>query len=203
MPGASIEAGWCGDVLRSEAPPRQGPKNLCYLRIDVSYSPRPGRSNRPRLASNLLKTQSKRNADHELSQRAHVRTGILKIGQRHVLPDELPKWLCNPKVRLGLEYLFLLGHPERRYEIWDNRAPCVIAFSSEEEARLRFTHVAEDICRWEEVPLPKSSADCDMVEAGRFQLMRRDHRIHLEVAVDGRRRELLQYWTNKEAWDWG
>ncbi len=152
----------------------------------------------------LFQTQCKRNADRRLSEQAHVRTGIMKVGQRHVLPDKLPRWLCKREVRLGLEYLFLLGHPDRRWEIWDNRAPCVIAFCSEEEARLRFKHFAEDICRWEQAPLPKSWADCEMVEAGRFRLMRRDRRIHLEIAVDGLKyRELLQWWTHKEAWDWG
>ncbi|MFL6234426.1 MAG: class I SAM-dependent methyltransferase, partial [Thermoanaerobaculia bacterium] len=73
-------------------------------------------------------------------------------------PEPVPEWLVPPERRLGLEHLLLLGHPERRYEIWGNRAPCVLPFGSSEEARVRFGHFLEDACRWEEVPVPRPAA---------------------------------------------
>ena len=36
-------------------------------------------------------------------------------------PSPCPTWLLSPDQRVGLEVLFFLGHPEMRYEIWDNR----------------------------------------------------------------------------------
>jgi epoxyqueuosine reductase len=75
------------------------------------------------------------------------------------------------------------------------------------EAKLRFTHFLEDICRWEGVPLPKNAAagnNDQTVEVGRFGLTRQDHRVHLEVAVDARRyRAMAETWAKREAWDWG
>jgi Uma2 family endonuclease len=123
-------------------------------------------------------------------------------------PDEPPgSWLLSPDLRLGLEALFFFGHPERRYEIWDNRAPCLLAFGSPEEAALRFGHFLEDICRWKQVSLSKPSAiehDVQVAEVGRFRLTRRGRHVRLDVAVDTRKyRDLLPVWTRTEAWDWG
>jgi Uma2 family endonuclease len=122
-------------------------------------------------------------------------------------PQPVPAGLVPAEKRLGLEYLLLLGHPERRREIWNNRTPCVLAFGSPEEARLRFTHFLEDVCRWEQAPTPRPSspeADAEQAEVGRFCLTRRGRRVHLDVAVDGRKyRELLEVSVDREAWDWG
>jgi hypothetical protein len=52
----------------------------------------------------------------------------------------VPKWLVSSEVRMGLEVLFFFGHPERRYEIWDNRAPCLLADRLRMEAA-RFSDV--------------------------------------------------------------
>src|SRR5204863_1121772 len=87
----------------------------------------------------LFETQQKR-------QRRHYG----KVGDEpDAEPEPIPNWLISPDTRLGLAYLMVLGHPERRFEIWDNRAPCMLAFGSDEEARMRFGHFLEEICRWE------------------------------------------------------
>jgi Uma2 family endonuclease len=121
--------------------------------------------------------------------------------------DPLPKWLASPKQRVGLEALFFFGHPERRYEIWDNRAACLLAFGSPEEAVVRFGHFLEDIGRWERSSVARPSPiepGVEVAEVGRFQLTRRGSQVRLDVAVDARKyRELLRVWCRREAWDWG
>src|SRR5208282_3820495 len=110
-------------------------------------------------------------------------------------PEPVPTWLLSPDQRVGLEVLFFLGHPERRYEIWDNRAPCLLAFGSPAEAALRFGHFLDDICRWEQASLPKPcpiEPGVEVAEVGRFRLTRRERHVRLDVAVDTRSyRELL------------
>ena len=122
-------------------------------------------------------------------------------------PEPVPEWLVAPDVRLGLEYLFLLGHPELRYEIWGNRAPCVLAFGSPAEAEARFRHFLDEAARWERsaVPAPSRLADdVEQAEVGRFRLTRQVRRVSLDVAVDGRKyRQLLEVCARREAWDWG
>jgi Uma2 family endonuclease len=122
-------------------------------------------------------------------------------------PELIPEWLALPQTRLGLEYLFLFGHPDRRSEIWGNRAHCVLAFGSPHEARERFPHFLEEAARWEKVPAPTPSpaeGDTEQAEVGRFHLARRGRHVELDVAVDGRKyRDLLRVWARREAWDWG
>jgi hypothetical protein len=121
--------------------------------------------------------------------------------------EPVPPWLMPQEQRLGLEVLFFFGHPERRYEIWDNRAPCLLAFGSPEEAELRFGRFLEEICRWEQASLPRPSPiepGVVVAEAGRFRLTRRGRHVRLDVAVDARKyRELLRVWSQRAAWDWG
>jgi Uma2 family endonuclease len=121
--------------------------------------------------------------------------------------EPVPEWLVSPETQLGLEYLFLVGHPDRRFEIWNNRAPCVLPFGSVGEARVRFAHFVQDACRWEQMPVPQPSVladDVEQAEVGRFRLTRKGRPVHLDVAVDGRRyRRLMETWTRREAWDWG
>jgi Uma2 family endonuclease len=113
--------------------------------------------------------------------------------------EPVPAWLVAPEQRLGLEVLFFFGHPERRYEIWNNRAPCVLAFGSAEEAEMRFGHFFEEICRWERAPLSRPrliEPGVEIAEAGRFQLTRQGRQIRLDVAVDGQKfRDLLGIWN--------
>ncbi len=122
-------------------------------------------------------------------------------------PEPVPEWLLPADKRLGLEYLFLLGHPERRWEIWGNRAPCVLAFGSPGEAQLRFRHFLEEIGHWEQASVAKPSSlepEVEQAEVGRFRLTRRGRHVFLEVAVDARHyRKLLEVWPRPEAWDWG
>jgi hypothetical protein len=157
--------------------------------------------------ADLFRTQRKQSQDDFPGDRALTHVGILKIGQVHELRETVPEWLCAADLRLGLEYLLVLGHPDRRWEIWNNRAPCVLAFGSATEAKLRFTHFLEDICRWERAPLPAAAPapnDGETAEVGRFRLSRQRHRVHLDVAVDARKyRDMLEVWAKREAWDWG
>ena len=119
----------------------------------------------------------------------------------------IPDWLLPPETKIGLEYFFHLGHPERRWEFWDNKARSVLAFGSAAEARARLDHFVTEACHWESLPRPRISQlsdEVDQTEAGRFQLTRSGRLVFLDVAIDGRRHhEILTRWTNRAAWDWG
>jgi hypothetical protein len=121
--------------------------------------------------------------------------------------EPVPEWLVAPDRELGLEYFFLFGHPDRRWEIWGNRSPAVLAFGSSAEAGARFDHFLRECRRWEGVaPVPAATLDADVqqAEVGRFQLTRRGRHVHLDVKVDARRyRDLLGVWAQRDAWDWG
>ncbi len=128
----------------------------------------------------------------------------------HFADEELEpvaEWLLPPEMSLGLEHFFLLGHPERRWEIWGNRAPCVLPFGSTTEARVRLGQFLEDAARWEQAPVPRASAlapDVEQAEVGRFRFTRRGRQVWLDVAVDARKyRDLLRVWARREAWNWG
>lgn len=122
-------------------------------------------------------------------------------------PEPIPEWLVAPEKRLGLEYLLMVGHPERRYEIWANRAPCVLAFGSAREAQARFAYFLEDAARWEQMPVPQPAAveaDIEQAEVGRFRFTRRGRQVHLDVAVDARKYQILMdVWARRDVWDWG
>lgn len=124
-----------------------------------------------------------------------------------VSPEPIPEWLLAPELKLGLEYFFLLGHPERRWEIWGNRAPSVLAFGSTLEAKTRLTYFLEEACRWEsaaKVTPALVAPDVEQAEVGRFRLTRCGRHVHLDVAVDARKfRELLTVWSRNDCWDWG
>ncbi len=118
--------------------------------------------------------------------------------------EPLPDWLAPPEMRLGLEALLLLGHPERRYEIWDNLAPCVWPCGSVEEALARFAHFVEDAARWEQLPVPALASGVEQAEVGRFRLTRRGRQVGLEVAVDARLyRAMADLYHDYDNWDWG
>jgi Putative restriction endonuclease len=121
--------------------------------------------------------------------------------------EPVPAWLLPKDERLGLEHLLLLGHPDRRHEIWNNRAPCMLAFGSPEEARARFTDFVEDACRWEQLPLPRAAnleEAMEQAEVGRFRLSRQGRQIWLEVSLDASKyRQLLELWVDAKVWDWG
>ena len=119
----------------------------------------------------------------------------------------MPEWLVPAKTRVGLEALFFFGHPERRYEIWNNRAPCMLAFGSPEETQLRFGHFLDDICRWEQISPAKPSIfepGVEIAEVGRFRLIRRGRQVRLDVAVNAREyRKLLAVWASARGGDRG
>ncbi len=148
----------------------------------------------------LFDTQRKRH------QRHHPELGD-DVDAADEPSEPVSKWLIPRDTRLGLAYLMVLGHPKRRFEIWDNRAPCMLAFGSDEEARVRFGDFLEDIRRWEQSPPARPSAldaSTEIAEVGRFRLTRRGRIFQLDVAVDARKyRELLEVSAHRESWDWG
>jgi hypothetical protein len=121
--------------------------------------------------------------------------------------EPIPEWLLPPEFPVGLEYFFLLGHPDRRWEFWNNKAYSVLAFGSAAEARARLDHFVAEACRWEGMPKAKPGAlgdDVERAEIGRFQFTRRGRLVWMDVAVDGRRyKDLLRTWCSRDAWDWG
>jgi Uma2 family endonuclease len=141
----------------------------------------------------------------ELFDCQEKRKGPFRFGYED--EEAVPEWLVPPEQPIGLEYLLLLGHPERRFEIWDHRSPCLLAFGSEVEARYRLRHFVEEACRWEAVAAPElcpDGPDGEPIEVGRFRFSRSGRRVHLDVAVDARLyRELLEVHGQRDAWDWG
>lgn len=144
----------------------------------------------PVVAGDLFDTQSKRHVD-------------LRDGESEPIPD----WLVPREKSLGLEYMLLVGHPERRYEVWGDRAPCVLVFGSSEEASARLRDFLGDACRWESMPSTKPltiEPDLEVAEIGRFRFARRGRQVHLDVAVQLEEyRLMLESWATREAWDWG
>ncbi len=122
-------------------------------------------------------------------------------------PEPIPDWIVPQELKIGLEYFFHLGHPERRWEFWDNKARSVLAFGSSAEAHARLGHFATEACRWESLPrvtISQMADDIEVCEAGRFQLTRRGRLVFLDVAIDGSRHtEILTRWSDRNAWDWG
>jgi hypothetical protein len=55
-------------------------------------------------------------------------------------PEPIPEWILPAMTPVGLEYFFLVGHPDRRWEFWDNKARSVLAFGSSAEASARLGH---------------------------------------------------------------
>lgn len=106
----------------------------------------------------------------------------------------------------GIEYSFLMGHPQHRWEFWNNRARSVLAFGSEEEARARLAHFAREAAHWEGLPIgkPNLSAHADQAAFGRFQLTCCGRLVHCDLAVEGRQYlELLHLREADDVWDWG
>jgi hypothetical protein len=122
-------------------------------------------------------------------------------------PDPVPEWLVPRETKIGLEYFFLLGHPQRRWEFWNNKSRSMLAFGSSLEARNRLQHFAYEAGCWEGVPdvrISELSPDVDQAEVGRFQLTRRGRVIQLHTAIKGQLyQELLATWARRESWDWG
>jgi hypothetical protein len=141
--------------------------------------------------ADLFATQSKRWADESSPDE----------------PDPIPDWLLPPDLPVGLEYLFYLGHPERRWEFWNNKAHSVLAFGSATEARARLDHFLTEASHWESQPKPRPTAydaDTDRAEIGRFQFTRPGRLVWMEIAIDGRRyKDLLRTWSRRESWAWG
>lgn len=143
----------------------------------------------------LFDTQSKRHGD--------------RVSSPGTEPEEPPQeWGVPEEERVGLEHLLLLGHAERRREIWDNRAPCRLAFASEREASTRLASLLADAAAWEgeaaPSPVRQVEPGIETAEVGRFRFVRRGRCVHLDLAVDGMfYRQLLHVCADRSAWDWG
>jgi hypothetical protein len=118
-----------------------------------------------------------------------------------------PAWGIPRDRELGLQHLILLGHTERRREIWNNRSPCALAFGSSEEAEHRLRKFVSEAARWEDTAMPspvRVEPDVEAADIGRFHFVRQGHIVRLNVDVDGRLyRDLLEVTAKREAWDWG
>jgi hypothetical protein len=122
-------------------------------------------------------------------------------------PEPIPDWIVPPEMGVGLECFFHLGHPERRWEFWDNKARSVLAFGSSAEAGSRLAHFLTEACRWERRSRPRISQlgdDVQQTEVGRFRLTRRGRFVFLDVVVDGEQyQKILKTYADRNAWDWG
>ncbi|MDQ2732182.1 MAG: Uma2 family endonuclease [Armatimonadota bacterium] len=91
--------------------------------------------------------------------------------------DESP-FKFDSNTAIPLHILMLGGHPGRRYEVIDGRAPCIAAFQSEAVAKQRFREWVEEISRWEGAPVTVA-ASC--AQAPHFELRQEGPRVSLDV----------------------
>jgi Uma2 family endonuclease len=116
-------------------------------------------------------------------------------------------WAIPRDQVVGLQHLILLGHAERRREIWNNQSPCFLAFGSSEEASHRLDRFLLEASRWEGAAVPKRveiEPDMETADVGRFHFVRQGHIVRLNVDVSGLLyRELLTVTADRKAWDWG
>lgn len=123
------------------------------------------------------------------------------------VPESPKAWGIPKGEVVGLQHLILLGHAERRREIWSNQSPCFLAFGSPEEARYRLGQFVLEAARWEQVEAPvptEIEPNVEAADVGRFHFVRRSYVIRLNVDVSGMLyRELLAITGNRAAWDWG
>jgi len=127
--------------------------------------------------------------------------------QSGVVQDERSGWAIQSDLIVGLQHLILLGHAERRREIWNNQSPCFLPFGSADEARHRLDRFIFEAARWEDQPpvAPVSiEPELDIATVGRFHFSRHGHIVQMNVDVEGQMyRSLLDLTANRGAWDWG
>ncbi|MBI4617001.1 MAG: Uma2 family endonuclease [Planctomycetes bacterium] len=119
---------------------------------------------------------------------AGVRYDLSRVFERHPFPPVLvcgerpdledPRWRV-PDEPVGVEHLFLAGHPLRRYEILEDQAPCALAFRDEEKARLHFEHWARELALLANEEPPERPGTT--FEAGRYRLSAEGPRVRLDV----------------------
>jgi len=124
------------------------------------------------------------------------RGGLFVVGEGWKESDFLA-----PEEPVGLENLLLVGHPQRRHEVLDDVAPCVVAFTDPEIARRNYARWCAEAARLQGLPEPARLGET--FEAGRFRLWRDERRVHAEVRLLGRRfRRVLEVWSAAAAWSW-
>lgn len=122
--------------------------------------------------------------------------------------DERPRAWAIPRDRVvGLQHLILLGHTERRREIWNNQSPCFLAFGSAEEASHRLDRFLAEAARWTGTTMPEPveiEPGIETADVGQFHFIRQGKVVRLNVDVSGLLyRALLDVTANHDAWDWG
>jgi len=118
-----------------------------------------------------------------------------------------PAWAIPPDREVGLQHLILLGHTDRRREIWNNKSPCVLAFGSPEEARHRLNRFLAEAAQWKGLPTPQSvqiEPGMEAADVGPFHFIRQEHIVRANVDASALvYRELVHTNSNRAAWDWG
>jgi len=116
------------------------------------------------------------------------------------VPEPEPDYVSDPEQPIPLHNLLLGGHPARRYEVIDDRTPCIVAFESPAVARQRFRDWAEEIGRWDNTTVDST---VDRVRTARFDLRREGPRVALDVTTGlATYREILRtYFHNHDVWD--
>jgi Uma2 family endonuclease len=129
----------------------------------------------------------------------------LDTGEHEAQPP--PSWAIPRERVVGLQHLILLGHAERRREIWNNQSPCFLAFGSPDEARHRLDRFLLEAGRWNGTAAPQPveiEPGIEAVDVGPFHFTRRSHVVRLNVDVSGLLyRQLLEVSAQHDAWNWG
>ena len=106
---------------------------------------------------------------------------ILFVGSRP--PPDDPS-MCVPVDRpIGLEHLLLAGHPAKRYEVVDDRAPCMVAFRDPRLAERNYRHWVKQAAHIEGEAEPEAIAE--RADIGRYHLRLDGHRVYLELDFPG------------------
>jgi hypothetical protein len=114
------------------------------------------------------------------------------------IDEDDPAWQV-PDEPLTLEHLLLLGHPQRRFEVLDDVAPCAVAFRDARKARSNFEDWARQAARREGLAEPRAAGTS--FDVGRFHLALRGRRVYLDLAYPARlHRRMLEAYSQPELW---
>ncbi len=113
--------------------------------------------------------------------------------------DEDPSDSRVPDRPLSLEHLWLLGHPLRRFEVLEDRVPCVVAFRDETKARANYESWVRQAAAREGTEAPARVGSS--FEAGRFRLWRDGRRVYGDFRHPARtQHDLLETLSSPEIW---
>lgn len=104
----------------------------------------------------------------------------------------------DPNTAIPLHNLMLGGHPGRRYEVIDGRAPSIVAFRSEAVATQRFRAWVEEISRWEGAPVTVAAS---RAQSPHFDLRQEGPRVGLDVLTSiNDYRAILDIYFSDDVW---